>query len=122
MWSEPEIARYTIGSPAPAPRTWQRVLAYLGHWHLLGFGDWAVEENASGRYIGELGFADFKRDVQPSIAGIPELAQLEGARTVCIISQDNHASLRVAEKLGYREFTRTMHEGEAEIFLDRNRT
>jgi RimJ/RimL family protein N-acetyltransferase len=31
-------------------------------------------------------------------------------RTVCMIDTENVASLRVAEKLGYREFTRTRAE------------
>ncbi len=39
----------------------------------MGFGYWAVEEKSSGRFVGELGFADFKRDVTPTIEGIPEL-------------------------------------------------
>jgi RimJ/RimL family protein N-acetyltransferase len=73
MWSDPRVTRYTIGEPAPAQRTWMRLLAYRGHWAVLGFGYWAVEEKASRQYIGELGFADFKRDIQPSIEGIPEL-------------------------------------------------
>lgn len=40
---------------------------------MLGYGYWAVEEKVSGHYVGELGFADFKRDIQPSIEGMPEL-------------------------------------------------
>src|SRR4051812_30549324 len=73
MWSDPEVCRFTIGQPCPPQRTWQRLTSYLGHWQLLGYGYWAVEEKSSGRYIGELGFADFKREMQPSIEGIPEL-------------------------------------------------
>jgi RimJ/RimL family protein N-acetyltransferase len=128
MWADPAIARYTIGIPSTPQRTWLRILAYLGHWELLGFGYWAVEEKATGRYIGELGYADFKRDMQPSIEGMPELgwalsspahgkgyatealravgswgdSHFGSARTVCIIHRDNHRSFRVAEKLGYR--------------------
>ena len=145
MWSDPEITRYTIGSPSPQQRTWTRMLAYLGHWTLLGFGYWAVEEKDSGRYIGELGFADFKRDLPLSIQGMPELgwalalhthgkgyatealrsavgwgdAHFESARTVCIIHPENLASLRVAEKLGYQELLRTSKNGEPEVLFAR---
>jgi len=139
MWSEPAVVRYTIGEPSPPQRTWMRILAYRGHWALLGFGYWAVEEKSSGRYIGELGFADFKRDMVPSIDGMPELGwalapQFHGKgyatealraavawgddhlvqrRTVCIIHRDNHPSFRVAAKLGYKAiFTAT---GSAEL-------
>jgi RimJ/RimL family protein N-acetyltransferase len=128
MWSDPAVVRYTIGEPSPPQRTWIRILAYGGHWAMLSYGYWAVEEKTSGRYIGELGFADFKREIVPSIEGIPELGwalapQFHGKgyatealkaavvwgdrhfsepRTVCIIHRDNHRSLRVAEKLGYK--------------------
>ena len=145
MWSDPEIARYTIGDPSPPQRTWQRILAYGGHWALLGFGYWAVEEKASGRYIGELGFADFKRDIQPSIEGMPELgwalispahgkgyatealraavtwgdSRFGAARTVCIIHRDNHRSHRVAEKLGYKTILRASTDREPNTLLVR---
>jgi RimJ/RimL family protein N-acetyltransferase len=95
---------------------------------MLSYGYWAVEEKASSRYVGELGFADFKRDIVPSIEGMPELGwalvpkfhgrgyatealkavvgwgdyHFADRRTVCIIHPDNHRSFRVAEKLGYK--------------------
>jgi RimJ/RimL family protein N-acetyltransferase len=128
MWSDPVVVRYTIGEPAPSQRTWIRILAYRGHWALLNYGYWAVEEKASGRYVGELGFADFKRDIVPSIEGMPELGwalvpkfhgkgyatealraalawsdhRFAYGQTVCIIHPDNNPSFRVAEKLGYK--------------------
>ncbi len=128
MWADPEIARFTIGEPSPASRTWQRLLGYRGHWTLLGFGYWAVVENSSGRYVGDLGFADFRRDAHPEIDGLPEIgwalavhAQGKGyatealravvrwgdghfgtRRTACRIQRGNQASFRVADKLGYR--------------------
>ena len=136
MWSDPTITQYTIGSPSTEQRTWLRVLAYRGHWSMLGFGYWAVEEKMSGSFIGELGYADFKRDIQPSIQGTPELGwalmsrahgkgyatealrevvhwgdeTFQGNRTVCIITPKNLASLRVAQKLGFGEFARTENE------------
>lgn len=145
MWSDPRIAKYTIGDPSTAQRTWMRLLGYRGHWEVLGFGYWAVEEKASGQYIGEMGFADFKRDLKPSIEGMPELGwalaahahgkgyATEGLRaavawgdmhfkskTVCIISPSNPASLRVAAKIGYQEYARTTKNSEAEILFSRN--
>jgi RimJ/RimL family protein N-acetyltransferase len=145
MWSDPLITRYTIGSPSPAARTWIRILAYRGHWTLLGFGYWALEERATGRYIGDIGFAEFKRDIQPSIEGMPELGwalvasahgkgyateglraavawgdgHFGGARTACIIHAENRQSLRVAEKLDYTELFRTSKDGGPEIVLVR---
>lgn len=37
---------------------YDKILGYLGHWALNGFGRWAVEEKASGRMIGRVGFLD----------------------------------------------------------------
>lgn len=34
---------------------------------MIGYGFWAVEEKATGRFIGEAGFHDLKRDIQPSL-------------------------------------------------------
>jgi RimJ/RimL family protein N-acetyltransferase len=145
MWSDPAVVRYTIGDPSPPQRTWIRILAYLGHWALLGYGYWAVEEKTSGRYIGELGFADFKRDIVPSIDGMPELGwalvpQFHGKgyatealsaavawgdshfsqrRTVCIIHRDNHRSFRVAEKLGYKAIASATGDWESNTILAR---
>jgi RimJ/RimL family protein N-acetyltransferase len=146
MWSDPAITRFTIGAPSPPAQTWKRILSYRGHWALLGFGYWAVEEQATGRYIGDIGFAEHKRDIQPSIAGIPELGwaliseahgkgyatealqaavewgdgRFGDAETVCIINPDNHASFRVAEKLGYTEVRRALHGDHAVVVFFRH--
>lgn len=146
MWSDPVITRYTVGTPSPPQRTWIRLLAYRGHWAMFGFGYWALEENATGRYVGDIGFAEQKRDIQPSIEGMPELgwALIAGVhgkgyateglraavawgdkrfgpvRTACIIHVDNAKSFRVAEKLGYKELFRTTKDGEPEVVLVRS--
>ena len=44
-----------------------------GLWSLLGFGYWAIEEKAAGGFVGELGFADFKRDIEPSLGRIAQV-------------------------------------------------
>ena len=112
---------------------------------MLGFGYWAVEEKASGRYIGELGFADFNRDIQPSIKGMPELGwalapwahgigyatealqavvawgdrHFVSPRTTCIIHRDNKRSFRVADKLGFTEVLRAPTDVEPSAILVR---
>ncbi len=41
---------------------------------MLGYGYWAARETAGGRAsVGEIGFADFHRGIQPSIDGVPEM-------------------------------------------------
>ena len=54
------------GQPFAAEDVWSKLLRYAGHWALLGFGYWAIEEKSSGRFVGEAGFADFKRAIEPS--------------------------------------------------------
>jgi RimJ/RimL family protein N-acetyltransferase len=48
-------------------------LRYVGHWSWLGFGYWLVEEKTSGQFVGEVGFADYKREIEPSIDDVPEI-------------------------------------------------
>jgi RimJ/RimL family protein N-acetyltransferase len=38
-------------------------------------------------------------------------AHFGSARTVCLINPENLASIRVAEKCGYKQFQRTTHKG-----------
>lgn len=133
MWSDPLVTRYIGGKPSTKPQTWGRLLGYAGHWAFMGFGYWALEERSTGAFVGELGFADFKRDIDPAMPGIPELgwalcthargrgyateavaaalawgdAHLASPRTFCIIDAENHASIRVAEKSGFTTFAQT---------------
>ncbi len=145
MWADPEVTRYIGGRPLSREETWSRFLRYAGQWSLFGFGYWAIEEKDTGCYAGDLGFADYKRDIEPSIEGMPELGWVlassmhgkgyatEGARaalawgdrhfgpvqTVCLISPENTASIRVAEKCGYRELRRTTYKGNPTIVFGR---
>ena len=145
MWSDPIVTRFIGGKPFSEEETWARLLRYAGHWSLMGFGYWAIEEKDTHSFVGELGFADFKRDIEPSIKGMPELgwaliSRVHGkgyateavravvawgeqhfgsARTVCIIRPENVASIRVAEKCGYRELQRTAYKGHATIIFAR---
>ena len=127
MWSDPAVTRY-IGHPSTESQAWMRLLSYVGAWELLGYGSWVVEERATGRFAGEIGFADFKRDIEAVMRGVPEAGwafaahahgkgyasealaaacawrygALAAERTVCIIDPQNIASIKVAEKAGFR--------------------
>ena len=129
MWADPAVVRYIGGRPFTAEESWARLLRNVGHWALLGHGYWAVRERATGRFVGEVGLAELRRELSPPLDG-PEagwvlapwahgqgfateamqavLAWAEtrfgaGARTTCIIDVDHAASIHVAGKLGYRE-------------------
>ncbi len=135
LFADPAVTRHVGGKPSTARETWMRMLRYPGLWALLGYGYWAIEEQATGAFIGEVGFADFKRDLIPYIAGIPEAGwviasrahgsglgteaaraahtwadeHLSQSQTVCIIAPNNAASIRVAQKCGYTEVRRTAY-------------
>ena len=112
----------------------------------MGFGYWAIEEKVTGGYVGELGFADYKRDMEPSLHGSPELGWVLASRAhgrgyateaasavvawaganfgsnklVCLIHPDNIQSLRVAAKCGFHESYRTTYKGHPTIVFARN--
>ena len=121
MLADPEVQRYLgDGKPASRADAWRHMAMLLGHWQLLGFGLWAVEERASGALIGRIGL--FHPEDWPGV----ELGWMlrreswgqgfatEGARValayaftelnhphiISMIRPDNTASIRVAEKLG----------------------
>jgi RimJ/RimL family protein N-acetyltransferase len=73
MWADPNVTRYIGGTPLSQEEVWARLLRYVGHWHWMGFGYWLVEEKTTGSFAGEVGFADWKRDITPSLIGVPEL-------------------------------------------------
>ena len=145
MWADPVVTRFIGGKPRTREESWMRFLRHAGLWSLLGYGFWAIEEKATGRFVGEAGFHDLKRDMEPSIEGIPEAGwalapAAHGAglateivsrvhvwgdetfgrtRTVCIIDPENTASQNVARKCGYSEVTRTLYHDAPTILLER---
>lgn len=145
MWSDPEVVKYISGLPLSAEDVWGKMMRIVGHWSLMGFGYWVVREKATGRFVGEVGFGDFKRQLSPAFDGAPEagwalakwshgkgyaaeavraaLAWGDGhfgkVRTVCLISPENAPSLRLAEAVGFREYARTTYKGAATTLLER---
>lgn len=145
LWSDPDVIRYIATRPFTEEEIWARLLRYVGHWSLMGFGYWMVRETTTDRFVGEVGFAEHRRELTPSIVGVPESgwvltpsAHGQGfateavravvewgdvhfgrTRTVCLIAPDNGPSLRVAEKAGYREFARASYKDNPTILLER---
>lgn len=145
MWGEPAVYRHIAGRASTREESWARLLRYCGHWSLLGFGYWAIEDQATRAYVGEMGFADYHRDIDPSLDDRPEMgwilspaahgkgyatealmaiagwgdAHLGARETVCMISPENAASIRVAEKIGFRETLRTTYKGDPVIIFHR---
>lgn len=146
MWADPGVTRFIGGTPLSEEDAWGKFLRTVGQWHLMGFGFWSVHERNGGARIGEVGFIEGRRDIVPSLIGIPECgwaltthSQGKGyaseavraamawgderfgkVRMACIIAPDNAPSLRVAEKAGFREASRTTYKGTPTIMLYRD--
>lgn len=61
MWSDADVTAKVTPIPLSREEVWARLHRLVGHWKLLGYGHWIVRENASNRFLGEIGFFDFKR-------------------------------------------------------------
>ncbi len=145
MWADEIVVRYIGGRPSTRPQAWARVLNYAGLWAMLGFGYWAIEERSTGTFVGEVGFADFKRDIARSMRDVPEVgwalvasahgkgyateavgaavawgdANLASTRTVCMIDPENAASIRVAQKCGFAQFEKASYNDQPVLFFER---
>jgi len=126
FFSDPEASQH-VGGPSGVEDTWRRMLAGAGLWSLTGIGMWAVAERDGGPAIGHVGFFDFLRGCEPSIAGKAEMGWILApiahgkgyAREACeailpwfdehfdrqpiwaLISPGNDPSMKLASKLGF---------------------
>jgi RimJ/RimL family protein N-acetyltransferase len=58
MCADTEVMRYLGGRPLTLGESWRQVATMLGHWQLLGYGMWALEERQTGAFVGRVGFID----------------------------------------------------------------
>lgn len=56
LCGDPEVMRYLRGRPQTPEEAWRDMAMFAGHWMLRGYGFWAVEERASGDFLGRVGF------------------------------------------------------------------
>ena len=144
LWSNAEVTRYIGGKPHTAEECWARLLRYVGHWSLLGFGYWVVEEKAAGEFVGEVGFSNSKREIEPPLGAVEvgwvltpakhglgyatEAVQavLDWGRehfgpapVACLIHPEHHASIRVAQKCGFTRLQLGIYKGDPVLIFDR---
>jgi RimJ/RimL family protein N-acetyltransferase len=132
-------------SPLSAEDAWHRVIRFVGHWTLFGYGDFAVIDKQSGLYVEETGFWDAHRGVGARYDDSDETgwsiasrwhrqrAALEAAdaahrwyagavgksRTVCMTDPADAASIGLAVKLGYRPFRNAVYNGNFVVMFER---
>ena len=144
MLGDPAVMTH-LGGKLAREDAWRKLLCGAALWSLFGYGYWAVERREDKRLIGQVGFADFKRDMTPRIEGLPEMGWLFAAdtfgrgyaseavaagltwidrtlappQTVAIIDEANTASIRVAEKAGFAKREPATYRDEAILIFRR---
>jgi RimJ/RimL family protein N-acetyltransferase len=139
-------------SPAPPVRrsreeVWARLLRFIGHWQVFGYGPFILLDRATGATVGEAGFLRFERGLGPGCDGAAEatwtliagrrgeglageaMAAIAGwfdaaagiERTIAMIAGDNHPSLKLADRLGYREWRAAVYSQTPVLLLERLR-
>lgn len=121
--ADPEVTRHLAdGRPLSRDEAWRQMAMFVGHWTLRGFGVWAVEERATGAFLGRIGC--FEPEGWPAFEIAYTLGRAawgrgyatEGARAALryahevlgrrgvtsVIRPDNARSIRVATGLGAR--------------------
>lgn len=118
--ADPEVMLHMGGEPYSRMLAWRHIAFLIGHWQLRGYGHWAVEEKATGRLLGRIGFLN--PDDYPGFEVGWMLARsawgrgfaTEGAacaldyafstlgqtKVISLIRPENIASIRVARRLG----------------------
>jgi RimJ/RimL family protein N-acetyltransferase len=118
--ADPEVMKYIRAGALSRVDSWWQMARYVGHWHLRGYGLWAVVERATDRLIGHLGYLNpeggrgFELGWALARHAWGKGYALEGCRAavdyaftaldqdriVCVIHPENARSIRVAERLG----------------------
>ena len=138
LWADPDVTRFIGGHALSREDTWRKALTASALWPIVGYGYWIAERKDDGKLVGQLGFADFKRDMTPSVEGEPELgyvfasevhgtgiageacqaavawadAHLIQPTFAALISPDNAPSIRLAGKLGFERHPDAAYRGE----------
>lgn len=125
MQADQEVMRHLgVGADAGKPRTsaetWANMAIVMGQWALKGYGSFALEERASGAFIGRAGILHPEGWAEPELAYalarpawhrgyaeeacraiLPWAFRATGAeRIVSYIAQGNTPSARLAARLG----------------------
>ena len=117
--ADPEVMR-CLGGTWDRSRSWRHLAFLIGHWPLGGAGMWALEQKESGQFVGIVGFAEPEGWPGFELAG--KLARRwwgqgyasEAARAalahaflvlrknhvISLVRPENHASVRLVERLG----------------------
>ncbi|MEL4073429.1 GNAT family N-acetyltransferase [Ochrobactrum sp. GPK 3] len=146
LWSTAtEIPGLPKIPPLSQEEIWARLLRFIGHWSVFGFGPFIVVDKATETVVGEVGLAHFHRGNGDSFDSSPEAMwkidrryqgrgfaseavqmafdwfdeQRIANRTVCMIDPQNSASLRIAEHFGFHKFASAVYRSNPVLLFER---
>ncbi|MEO3478717.1 GNAT family N-acetyltransferase [Phaeobacter sp. CAU 1743] len=116
-----ERATYVGGQMKPE-QVWRHLACEIGHWHMLGYGRWMVDEKSTGKVAGNIGLWNPHGWPEPEIGwdlfeGFGGKGYATEAATaarsfaydvlswdtvISLVNPENHASRAVAKRLGAR--------------------
>ena len=142
-FGDPRVMRYVPTGPDPSiERTRSRLAGYVAHQAANGFSKWAVVDRASGRLIGDAGLLRLDSQGWPGWIDLgfrlvpgswgrglateaahawanAAFSRFHLATLVALVHPDNAASLRVVEKVGFRQRGRETVLGMPCLLFDR---
>jgi RimJ/RimL family protein N-acetyltransferase len=145
MFQNPDEAKF-LGGTLPRGEAWRKFLFGSGHWALLGYGWWVVANPITDEYMGQVGIADFKRDLEPRLAdGLPEIGWallssyhrrgyateavekvlqwhdefMPFPKLACIIDPGNLPSLQLAARFGFKQVGQSLLRGNPILRFER---
>jgi RimJ/RimL family protein N-acetyltransferase len=122
LCQDPEVMRFLGGKTFDRLECWRHMAFMVGHWQLLGYGPWAVEEKATGRFVGRVGFLNpegwpafelgwtlshkfwgrgYATEAARRALGYG-FDELDKDHVISLIDPKNTKSIKVAERLGER--------------------
>lgn len=118
--ADPDFMRFLGGKTMNKVEAWRHMGYMLGHWDLLGYGYYAMEEKASGKLVGRVGYTNSEGwpgfelgwALSPDVRGRGYATEgatfllryafehLGRPHVMSLIHPDNAPSIRVAARLG----------------------
>jgi RimJ/RimL family protein N-acetyltransferase len=108
------------GRPLDRAAALRSMAVHLGHWRLRGYGQWALEEGATGDLVGRAGLGSPRGGLDSSLGGCSQgqwwgrgfateagraaiefaFRALDSEKVISLIRPENHPSIRAAQRLG----------------------
>ena len=147
IWADPRTTKHFGAFIYDEETTWLRFQRNWGQWAMFGYGFWGVEDKATARYIGAIGFFNARRAMDIPYRDAPEAgwvihpdfhgrglasealktaiawadAHISAPQTWCMINPANLISQKVAAGLGYARAQDSAYKGEPILTYTRPR-